>query len=197
MRDNFDRVEEFVKDLKPGQYMFLMIVVRKKDHEYEEVKEKCIKTYFISSWDEFVNLHDEIVTLCETFGARAYINLNVKNYDDLQKSLMCLVAENIQYNRQINTKTLLAKANSKTRCVVKRWLIDIDAEHVDDAGKVVMDALDMVGIGLTYDEFVYQRIPSKSGYHYITRPFSYVAFKEKWPDIDVHKNDGGVLLYMP
>ena len=37
-------------------------------------------------------------------------------------------------------------------------------------------------------------IPTKSGNHLITSPFNIKQFKEKYPDIDVHKNNP-TLLY--
>ena len=37
-------------------------------------------------------------------------------------------------------------------------------------------------------------LPAKSGYHIITEPFNLQQFKEKYPDIDVHKNNP-TLLY--
>jgi hypothetical protein len=38
-------------------------------------------------------------------------------------------------------------------------------------------------------------IPTKSGIHIITRPFNLKNFKEKYPDVDVHK-DNMVILYL-
>jgi hypothetical protein len=39
-------------------------------------------------------------------------------------------------------------------------------------------------------------IPTKSGYHLITTPFNLQQFKEKYPDIDVHKNNSTLLYYL-
>ena len=36
-------------------------------------------------------------------------------------------------------------------------------------------------------------IPTKSGWHIITTPFNLQQFKEKYPDIDVHKNNPTIL----
>jgi len=37
-------------------------------------------------------------------------------------------------------------------------------------------------------------VPTKSGVHIITRPFNLKKFKEKYPNVDVHK-DNPTILY--
>ena len=39
-------------------------------------------------------------------------------------------------------------------------------------------------------------IPTKNGYHIITKPFNLKQFKDKYSDIDVHKNNP-TILYIP
>lgn len=43
---------------------------------------------------------------------------------------------------------------------------------------------------------IYDYIPTKNGYHIITKPFNLKQFKDKYPDIDVHKNNP-TILYIP
>ena len=40
-------------------------------------------------------------------------------------------------------------------------------------------------------------IPTKQGYHLLVRPFNLKEFSDKFPNIDVHKNSMGTLLYYP
>lgn len=47
-----------------------------------------------------------------------------------------------------------------------------------------------------YDSKIYAYIPTKNGYHIITKPFNLKQFKDKYPDIDVHKNNP-TILYIP
>ena len=39
--------------------------------------------------------------------------------------------------------------------------------------------------------------PTKSGVHLITRPFNLKEFHDTFPDVDVHKNSMGTVLYIP
>ena len=47
-----------------------------------------------------------------------------------------------------------------------------------------------------YESKIYAYIPTKNGYHIITKPFNLKQFKDKYPDIDVHKNNP-TILYIP
>jgi len=47
-----------------------------------------------------------------------------------------------------------------------------------------------------YNSKIYTQIPTKNGYHIITKPFNLKQFKDKYPDIDVHKNNP-TILYIP
>lgn len=196
MIDNFDNVESLVSEMTPNDYMFIMIVTRKKDHEYDPIVEKCIKNYFISSWNDLMKIKDEIIALCETFGARAYINLNVKYKDELQNEILCQVAENVKNHNVMSPHSIIAKANAKTLVHKKRWLIDIDAEDLDHDKEIIEYACSCTGIFADINDFIIKVLRSKTGYHYITKPFNLKKFRDKWTTVDVHKNDGGALLYM-
>lgn len=100
------------------------------------------------------------------------------------------------------------------------WIIDIDVPSTKDNGKVIyygngiisqiknMDISEFIEyecepLTLGIDNSckisgskIYDYIPTKNGYHIITKPFNLKQFREKYPDIDVHKNNPTV-LYIP
>ena len=43
---------------------------------------------------------------------------------------------------------------------------------------------------------IYGYIPTKNGYHIITKPFNLKQFREKYPDIDVHKTIQLYCIYL-
>ena len=45
--------------------------------------------------------------------------------------------------------------------------------------------------------YIYAEVPTKQGIHLIVRPFNTKAFSEAFPDVDVHKNSMGTMLYYP
>lgn len=72
-----------------------------------------------------------------------------------------------------------------------RWVIDIDDKEL--ASIKMSDFLSTIEpIG----NKIVASIPTKNGFHLITTPFNIKKFKEKYPDIDVHKNNPTV-LYIP
>ena len=47
------------------------------------------------------------------------------------------------------------------------------------------------------DFFLYAEVPTVQGCHLITLPFDSLKFSEPFPNVDVHKNSIGTLLYYP
>ena len=90
-----------------------------------------------------------------------------------------------------------------------KWVVDIDdismmnaiadklfelyAEAWKKKGSdISVEALKEVG----YD-YIYAQIPTKQGIHLIVRPFNLQAFHKAFPDVDIHKNSMGTVLYIP
>lgn len=46
-------------------------------------------------------------------------------------------------------------------------------------------------------DYIYAQIPTKQGIHLIVRPFNLQAFHKAFPDVDIHKNSMGTVLYIP
>ena len=82
MLDNFELIKPFFDDV--GHYTFLhcQIVQRVKEHPNEKIAESAINhylSYTFRSWEHLLSKRDEIIALCELYGARAYINLSPKS----------------------------------------------------------------------------------------------------------------------
>lgn len=188
-------------------FMHCQIVQRAKDHKEEKVREGAIKTYFVRSRDHLQRIMPEIILLCEHYGARAYINLSGKDFDALQKLLMMKLANDICYGNVRNPRKCLnsAAGELKSRCPL--WVVDVDdmsmKQSIEDwiynwfleefrkgpATKMPKEYFARASIKAT--------IPTKAGCHLITRPFDLGKFSIAFPDVDVHKNSMGTLLYYP
>jgi hypothetical protein len=97
------------------------------------------------------------------------------------------------------------KVNSKKINVgEKRWIIDIDEPeispillahieyHCDPISKFEGDHL---GFHTHFNSKIIATLPTKNGWHVITKPFNLKQFKDKYPEIDVHKNNPTILYY--
>lgn len=205
---------ELIKPLfyfNEGNNMFFhcQIVQRAKDHKGEKVKEGAIKTYFIRSREHLDKIMPEIILLCEHYGARAYINVAGKDFSSLQSLMLMKLASDIHQGIVRNPRKCLNSAAGELKSRVPRWIVDVDDMSMRDSIKeklfelyveswknkgsdISIEALKEVG----YD-YIYTEIPTKQGVHLIVRPFNVKAFSETFPDVDVHKNSMGTLLYYP
>lgn len=202
MINNVDRIlPQFYFNEANWMFMHCQIVQRAKDHE-EKVKEGAIKTYFIRSREHLERLMPEIILLCEHYGARAYINIAPKDFDKLQKTMLKLLAIDIEQGNVRNPRRCLNSAAGQLKSRNPLWIIDID--DMNDKDKVLewMDSYFKVD---KETEFLYSRrdvylvaeIPTVQGCHLIVRPFNLLEFSKTFHDIDVHKNSMGTLLYYP
>ena len=193
MIDNFELIKSFLKFPNDDIYYHLQILRRGKDHPELPAANRVIKAYFICSLEGLDYVEDEVKKLCEFFGARAYINLAPKS---IKKTTM-LQLKYLAERAYIGDFKKIWKSWNTCAGEIKgeepRWVVDIDSNdikwnHVMDD----IDTLEPYGMDTKY----ITNIPTKSGWHIITTPFNLQQFKEKYPDIDVHKNNP-TILYIP
>ena len=193
-----------------NMFMHCQIVQRAKDHKGERVREGAIKTYFIRSREHLERLMPEIILLCEHYGARAYINLAPKDFDQLQKLMLKKLCDDVCQNNIRNPRKCLNSAAGELKSRCSKWIIDIDDVSIKDSIEEKLSELygelckkadyaDSVEELLKKGKstYIYSEIPTKQGVHLIVRPFNLQKFSEAFPDIDVHKNSMGTLLYYP
>lgn len=201
MVDNFDLIRPmFYFNEANNMFFHCQIVQRAKDHKPNKVKEGAIKTYFIRSVEHFDRIKDEIILLCEHYGARAYINVAGKDFEAMQKIMLMNLARNVTENIVQNPRKILNSAAGELKSRFPRWIIDIDDKSILDS---VLQWLDKyfkaTDTSILSRKSIYLRaiIPTVQGVHLIVIPFNLQLFHSTFPDIDVHKNSMGTLLYYP
>lgn len=179
-----------------NMFMHCQIVQRAKDHKGEKVREGAIKTYFIRSREHLERIMPEIILLCEHYGARAYINLAGKDFDQLQKLMLKKLCDDVCQNNIRNPRKCLNSAAGELKSREPRWIIDVDDISRKEA---IIKELDEEFHTSKYPstKYLYGEIPTVQGCHLIVKPFDLRKFSEVFPDIDVHKNSMGTLLYYP
>lgn len=194
MIDNFELIEPlFYFNEANDMFFFLQIVTRAKDYKGEEkkVKEKTIKTYFVTSREHLKSIKDEITMLCEYYGARAYINVSGKDFYKFQRDMLCELAEYNVTDTIVNPFRMVNRIAGACKSRASRWVIDIDDASLE--GLILEWLTNYFGDG----HYLWATIPTVQGKHLITRPFNLKQFQETFPDVDVHKNSMGTLLYYP
>lgn len=192
--DNFDLIKKHIHSSDSNEFYMLQIMRRTKDQKGYDGKHKqsIIKTYFISSVEYLDSKRDEIVGLCEMFNARAYINLNKKSYKQVSLKALEILAGKIAHE-EYDIRSLFESACGQTGACdgQKTWIVDFDSKDLDELGRIkaIIDSIDPKGVSK-----IVETVPTRHGYHLITRPFNKKAFYEMYNNsIDIHDNNPTIL----
>ena len=195
MINNLDIIKPLLNFTDEGDFYMLYILKRKKDQPEEErdnhQSSRTIKTYCIDSLDYLESKYEEIVQLSELFKARAYIHIQKQNHKDVALDMMMLLAERIK-NGQHNQKNLFESVVGKVKRMESRWIVDIDDKDEKELAKTIA-VLDETRPKGNKVEAV---IPTKSGYHLITKRFDVDMFRKSYPQVDIQRKNP-TLLYFP
>ena len=208
--NNLELIKPFLKFESNDIYYHLQILKRKKDClEHEKARNnnaRCLKTYYISSIEYLEEKFPEIQKLCKHHQARAYINLNSKSYIKTAFEMNIKVAKRMK-NKQfeyIYRSYESAAGMSDVNVGNIRWIVDIDEKEISPIMLSYIEYHCAPFSNWTYnvdndiDVFnskILAKIPTKSGWHLITKPFNLQQFKQQYPDVDVQKNNP-TLCYM-
>jgi hypothetical protein len=202
MIDTFEQIETLLSFDDPDLFYHLQIIRRGKDHPNLAAANRTIKTYYIDNNEKLSKLKQEIIDLCEYFGARAYINLAPKSY---RKCTMQCISDMAKRALDGDFKKIYKCWNTVVGYIKSdkpHWIIDVDGPTT---GGCISEFIEyeceplnytMYYLNKVYESKIYAYIPTKNGYHIITKPFNLKQFKDKYPDIDVHKNNP-TILYIP
>jgi hypothetical protein len=198
MIDNLELIKPLLKFENKGDFYMLYIFKRKKDQTTDKSNHqsvRTIKTYCIDSIEYLEKRYDEIKQLCEMFKARAYIHIQSQNHQDVAMNMITEIVHRIQ-SGQINQQNVFDSVVGQIKTREKRWIVDIDTKDEEAVTKIarLVDKIRPEGSKI---EAV---IPTKNGYHLITKRFDvmefnkYMSLQGEVPDIQ-KKNP--TLLYFP
>lgn len=196
MINNLELIKPLLNFEKPGDFYMLYVFKRKKDQPEGERDNhqsvRTIKTYCIESIDHLERRWDEIVQLCEMFKARAYIHVQKQNHFDVSLSMMVQLAQKIQDGNH-NQKGLFDSVVGQIKTQEKRWIIDIDTKDKTEMFSIT----DFINHECMPNDFnkVIATIPTKNGYHLITKRFDVMHFSKTYPEIDIQKKNPTLLYY--
>ena len=195
MINNLDLIKPLLNFTEEGDFYMLYILKRKKDQPEDErdnhQSSRTIKTYCIDSLEYLESKYDEIIQLSELFKARAYIHVQKQNHKDVALDMMILLAERIK-NGQHNQKNLFESVVGKVKRMENRWIVDIDDKDEKELAKVISVVDETRPIGSKVEAV----IPTKNGYHLITKRFDVEMSRKSYPQLDIQRKNP-TLLYFP
>lgn len=199
MIDNFDRLRKYLvfdRDNDPDTFYYVQIIQRRKD-EGVTIKKNCkmIRSYYITSlryWDDHI---EQIKELCHTFKARAYMHLNPRSWKKCVLMAFGELATYLRSNQCSSLRKLTEEIAGKYIAdgAEKTWIVDIDTK--DET--FIKEVSDVVNACMPVGDKVVDLIPTKNGFHLITKPFNIQEFRQTYKEgeIDIQKNNPTLLYF--
>lgn len=181
--DNFKKIGDFL-EFEEGKFYYLQIIRRKSDRYF--VGSSVLRSYRIERLEQLKLYKKEIITMCEAFGARAYIDVCRRSYE--RTALQTLKkASDYLYGGQYPAMASVFERSIMLYQDTKFWVIDIDTDD-DEFINGVVDKIDSCHSG--YDNNVVLIVPTVQGAHAISRPFNTVQLGSLVDGelVTIHKN---------
>ena len=192
--NNIELIKPLLNFDNEGDFYMLYVFKRKKDQPVGEKDNhqsvRTIRSYCIRSIEQLEKRYDEITMMCEVFKARAYIHIQKQNHKDVALEMMMALAQRIR-DGQFEQQNLFDSVVGQLKTYEKRWIIDIDTKDWMVATAIHQHIDECRPEGNKIEAI----IPTKSGYHLITKRFDVMKFREKYPDVDIQKKNPTLLYY--
>ena len=194
MIDNIDLIKPLLNFTEKGDFYMLYVLKRKKDQPEGEKENsqsvRTIKTYCIDNLEYLDKRYDEIKMLCEVFKARAYIHVQKQNHKDVSLEMLTSLAQRIKNGVDVQ-KNLFDTVVGQVKTNEKRWIVDLDTLDEDEVVRMTK----VLNVTRPDGDKIEAIIPTKNGYHFITKRFDTEMFKNVYPDVDILKKNPCLLYY--
>ena len=142
--DGFDRISSFLTFENEDEFYYVVVMRRKKDNPGDNPKEydESIANVFddaiylggwvIEKYTDLLEYRDEIVSLCEENHARAYITINPRTYERVNKEVEFRKANNMNPGAEFMMSAASIKRYNEPEYewekINPRVLVDIDTD---------------------------------------------------------------------
>jgi len=195
MIDNLELIKPLLNFADEDDFYMLYIFKRKKDQQDGEKDNhqsvRTIRSYCIKNMEQLEKRYDEIKMMCEIFKARSYIHIQKQNHKDVSLDMMVDLAQRIK-SGQHQQQNLFDSVVGQMKTYEKRWIVDIDTK-IWTTALAIQQHIDRCR---PEGEKVEAIIPTKNGFHFITKRFDVMEFKKLYPEIDIQRKNP-TLLYFP
>ena len=201
--DNFEYLSKLLSFNNSNEFYFLQIIQRKKDGNITQVGNngyRTIKTYYIFSKEQLEHYKPKIIELCENNNARAYLNMNIRNAQEVALSCISeyakLVSENNAYQGYRVWDSCCGKTKSSKYPAL--WVIDLDSKKADYIMKV-LSIISSCRSSYNEEDRIVGIVPTLHGVHVLSHKFDIMQFQQllnmnNLDTVDIQK-DNPTLLY--
>lgn len=195
MTNNFDLIRGLLKFSSADDFYFIQILKRRKDNPGLNTDVAVVKEYFVDSVEYFDKKREDMIEQATKNNARVTIRLNKRSYQKTALKMLVDVANKVEQGQYKSVKASFSSCAGKFSADKdKTWLVDVDSEDFD---KYNMDeVIDDINTSMPIGDKVLGKIPSKTGYHLLVKPFDLRTFSQKYPTLEL-KKDNPTNLYIP
>lgn len=193
--DNFELIKKHI-NCGNDEFFLCQVIQRGKDQINGcNSKQRTIRSYYVSNPEYLDEKKSDIITMCEKYNARAYINLNKKSKKQIALKSLENIAHMISSENYKGLFSVIDSSCGQTGACDgnKTWLVDIDSKETC----VIEEVIDVINECEPFGvEKVVEVVPTLHGYHLITKPFNKKKFRDNYNDkIDIHDNNPTLLYY--
>lgn len=197
MTNNFKQISKLMSFNNDDEFYFAQIIQRKKDNAGivgSNNSNRLIKAYYIKSVEQLLELEDEMIFFANYFNARVGLNLNKRSYRKTAFHTLKKVTDQILNEDYKSTRRAYNTMCGKYATGDSFWILDYDGEEMNNANNI-KSVCDSLKECQPFGDKIIDIIPTKNGWHFITKPFNIKEAENllhKY-DLDVHKNNPTVL----
>ena len=193
MINNIELIKPLLNFDNEGDFYMLYILKRKKDQTTDKANHqsvRTIKSYCIESIEYLEKRYDEIIQLSEMFKARVYIHIQKQNHKDVSLEMMMTLAQRIKDGQHIQIN-LFDSVVGQLKTYEKRWIVDLDTQDENEVVRMTK----VINVTRPDGDKIEAIIPTKNGYHFITKRFDVQMFSNVYPHVDIQKKNPTLLYY--
>lgn len=194
--NNFKLIKSHLNFNSDDEFYYVQIFVRGKDgHNINGSNtNRLVKFYIIKSKEDLDKYETEIKNLCRLFNARAYIHFTKRSIKEVANQVL-LDTVNTYISNPEGLKSIYSSACGKSYLKSdKTFLVDIDEVKEYSELKEYIDFINKE-CDPKNEEKLISIVPTVHGFHLITKPFNTKTFTDKYPTIDIHKNNPTLLYF--
>lgn len=201
MIDNFELIKQHMKFYDEKSFYFIQIIKRKKENPEMKGYSRPIESFYVFDTDQLERFKPHIIEKCEQNRARAYIKMNTLDAEKVGLMAIRVLSEEIGNKdwKSLSSNFNVACGQSGSQAgTQKLYLVDVDHDLGYDKEEIrdYIASLNPVSDDRESCDKVVMEVPTRNGIHFLTTGFEMNKFKQRYPDVDIHK-DGITLLYFP
>ena len=194
--NNFNHIASYLK-FEPEWFYFIQVIKRKKDQNGAmNADSRVIKLYFVDSINSYDFYKKEIIDLCNTFNARAYIHMTPRSMKAITGYCAKELVNSMIEGNYKRFKNIVGTACGDTFISKRKtYLVDIDTKDNNYIRKVENCIENNCRPIIEDENKIITRVPTLNGVHLICKPFDITELSKEFPEIDIHKNNPTILYF--